>query len=393
MKKIIALVLCLLMAVSLAACGGQAATGESGTNNKQNETTPAAEETKQPEESSEPVETEPAFDTSWAGADYIMPIPEPPFAYEVNVDGAAVEIRSTNGGMNGDVTHQSILDYCEELKNAGFTLNLTENEIGERYGRTCYEFSASDAAGNNVNLIDDGGEVFIYVSLTKTSGETEPAFDTSWASNDFEKLIPQPPFNGWNGEKASENVYKMETSQANADGNGTYYDTWAAYIQTLKDCGFTVKGDTYSSEGTDSNDNKVELQCGDGHAWITIYTAMTDHTATTLTGSESISSSDNREEVLEIPELPEGDWQREETNEDSSYVMTIDEISKADIDKYIDVLISEGFDVSADTQHTDAGEFYLWCAQKEIDGTCLDITVEYGIFGGSRCYITVAAYD
>ena len=156
MKKIIALVLCLLMVVSLAACGGQTTTNESSTNNEQTEITTTTEETTQPAESSEPV-------------------------------------------------------------------------------------------------------------------ETEPAFDTSWASNDFEKLIPQPPFDGWSGEKTSDNVYKMETSQANADGSGTYYDTWAAYIQTLNDCGFTVNGDTYNSECTDSNGNKVELQCGDGHAWITIY--------------------------------------------------------------------------------------------------------------------------
>lgn len=276
MKKTIALVLCLLMVVSLAACGGQATADESSASAEQTETAePTTEETTQQEESSEPVETEPAFDTSWAsndfeklipqppfegwsgektsdniykmetsqanadgsgtyydtwavyiqtlndcgfvvkgdtynsegtdsngnkvelqcgdghawitiytamtdqafdtswaGDEYVMPIPEPPFAYEVNVDGTAVEIRSTNGGKDGDVTHQSILDYCEELKNAGFTLNLTENEIGERYGRTCYEFSASDAAGNNVNLIDDGGEVIIFASLTKTSSET-----------------------------------------------------------------------------------------------------------------------------------------------------------------------------------------------------------------------------
>lgn len=65
----------------------------------------------------------------------------------------------------------------------------------------------------------------------------------------------------------------METSQANADGSGTYYNTWDVYIQTLNDCGFVVEGDTYNSEGTDSNGNKVELQCGDGHAWITIITA------------------------------------------------------------------------------------------------------------------------
>ena len=193
MKTAIALLLTLLMVLSLVACGSQTTAEESSANNEQTETTteessttneqtetttPESTETEQPEESKEPTETEvptepeeeaPAFDTSWAGADYVMPIPEPPFAYEVNVDGTSVDIRSTNGGQDGDVTHQSILDYCEELKNAGFTLNLSENEIGERYGRTCYEFSASDGAGNNVNLIDDGGGVMIFVSLAKAS--------------------------------------------------------------------------------------------------------------------------------------------------------------------------------------------------------------------------------
>ena len=175
MKKTIALVLCLLMVVSLAACGGQATTEESSASAVQTETTPTMEETTQPEESSEPVEPESAET-------------EP-------VETESVETEPV---------------------------------------------------------------------------ETAPAFDTSWASNEFEKLIPQPPFDGWTGEKTSEKVYEMETSQANADGSGTYYDTWAAYIQTLEDCGFTVEGDTYSAEGTDGNGNKVELQCGDGHAWITI---------------------------------------------------------------------------------------------------------------------------
>ena len=60
------------MAVSLAACGGQAATEESSAPTEQTETAePITEETTQPEESSapaedEPVETKPPFDTSWA---------------------------------------------------------------------------------------------------------------------------------------------------------------------------------------------------------------------------------------------------------------------------------------------------------------------------------------
>ena len=100
--------------------------------------------------------------------------------------------------------------------------------------------------------------------------ETQPAFDTSWASNDLEKLIPKPPFDGWTVKSSSAAEHKLETSKANADGTGAYYDTWDAYIQTLKDCGFTVKGDTYKAECTDPAGNRVELQCGDGYAWITI---------------------------------------------------------------------------------------------------------------------------
>ena len=106
--------------------------------------------------------------------------------------------------------------------------------------------------------------------------ETTPAFDTSWASNDFEKLIPQPPFEGWTGNTVSDSVYEMETSKANADeatnadGGWLYYDIWAEYIQTLIDCGFVMEGDTYNASGTNDNGILVELMCGDGHAWITI---------------------------------------------------------------------------------------------------------------------------
>lgn len=284
MKKIIALVLSLLLVVSLAACSGQKATEGSGTNTDQTETTePKAGETTNQEESSEPAGTEPAFDPGWAGNGYVMPIPEPPFAYEITADGTAVKIQSANGGVDGDVTHQAILDYCEKMKEAGFTLKLSENELGERNGRMCYEFSASDDAGNNVNLIDDGFGVAIYLSLAKTSGEILPVFDTSWASNGYEKLIPKPPFEGWTGEKTSERVYEMETAQARAEDGSTGYDIWEQYLQTLRDCGFTVTGDTYSAEGKDSNGNRVELRCGDGYAWITIMTAKADSAATAQT--------------------------------------------------------------------------------------------------------------
>lgn len=110
----------------------------------------------------------------------------------------------------------------------------------------------------------------------ETTVEVQAAFDNSWASNEFEAMIPQPPFEGWTGEQTSDNVYEMVTTQANADeilnddGSWAYYDTWAAYIQTVIDCGFAMEGEVYQSRGSDAAGNQLELMCGDGGAWITI---------------------------------------------------------------------------------------------------------------------------
>ena len=98
----------------------------------------------------------------------------------------------------------------------------------------------------------------------------EVSFDNSWAANEFESLIPQPPFEGWSGQQEGNSVYKMETSQANADGSGTYYDQFAAYASSLADCGYIVEGDFNEFRAEDEAGNVIDLLCGDGFAWITI---------------------------------------------------------------------------------------------------------------------------
>lgn len=169
MKKVIALFLVAVMSVSLVACGAENQTSNNNenvngqTSTTENESTTNGTEsqsTSEPEDSSAP-----AFDTNWAGAEYEMPIPEPPFSYDVEVDTSSVRVTSTNGGSNGDVTHENILTYCTALKEVGFNVNVSENVIGERYGRTCYEFRAKHKNGNSVELIDDGGGVMIFVTL------------------------------------------------------------------------------------------------------------------------------------------------------------------------------------------------------------------------------------
>lgn len=157
MKRVITLMLCLLMVVSIAACGSQSATtDESGVSAELNEaTTPATDGTTQPEqimESSEPVETavtetEPAFDTSWAGDQYVMPIPKPPFeAFEISGEEYEYQLVSTNESEIAELTHQDIIDYCKGLQNLGFTIDMQEAMITEGTD-TGYQFEATNADG------------------------------------------------------------------------------------------------------------------------------------------------------------------------------------------------------------------------------------------------------
>ena len=295
MKKTIAMLLAAMMCLSLAACGGGS---EAGSNapavqepavsvqpEKAPEAEPAPEAAPAPEVE---VEAEPAFDVNWAGTGYAMPIPEPPFAYQIKETSNGVKISSVNGGENGDVTHDKILGYCETLKNIGFDEVVSENVIGERYGRTCYEFSAKSKDGNSLELIDDGGGVviFAYFEVGASKGETAAGFDTGWASNEFEALIPELPFGGWSTNRESASVYEMELgglndqvvtdSNGNTVGYGEDKEAMIAYLESLKDYGFSVEetggieGYEYEWLAIDPAGNEIEVTFAEGYCWITI---------------------------------------------------------------------------------------------------------------------------
>ena len=175
MKKTIALVLCLLMVVSLAACGSQTTAEESSNiqNTDQTETAaPETEETEQPEESTESVETE---------------------------------------------------------------------------------------------------------APTETEEET-PAFDTSWASNEFEAMIPELPFTGWTVVNETDTIYELELGglrTANGADTATGFeedkDALITYINSLSAYGLTVEetGENYSWLATNDEGNTIEFMCSDGYCWIT----------------------------------------------------------------------------------------------------------------------------
>ena len=117
---------------------------------------------------------------------------------------------------------------------------------------------------------------------TEDSKQTEesnvPAFDTSWASNEFEAMIPELPFMGWTVSNESDTVYELELGGLKtADGADTASgfeedkDALISYINSLSDYGFTVEetGENYSWLVTNSEGNTIEFMCADGYCWVT----------------------------------------------------------------------------------------------------------------------------
>ena len=85
-----------------------------------------------------------------------------------------------------------------------------------------------------------------------------PSFDTSWASNEFEKLIPMPPVgeSDWKAEKKDENTYRITTYGPNLN-----VSVFMDYVNLLSECGFMVEESIadYIYFATDKDGNEVRV--------------------------------------------------------------------------------------------------------------------------------------
>lgn len=108
--------------------------------------------------------------------------------------------------------------------------------------------------------------------------EETPSFDTSWASNEFEAMIPELPFTGWTVNKETDTVYELELGglkTANGASTATGFeedkDALITYINSLPAYGFTVEetGENYSWLVTTGEGNTIEFMCAEGFCWIT----------------------------------------------------------------------------------------------------------------------------
>ena len=122
-------------------------------------------------------------------------------------------------------------------------------------------------------------------TVTEDKKADDGTFDTSWASNDYEALIPQLPFSGWT-TKQDGDTYKMELgglkteTLTDADGKTIGYGEDKAalieYIDGLAAYGFRVEetgdipGYVYEWEIEDRYGNDIEITCAEGWCWVEI---------------------------------------------------------------------------------------------------------------------------
>ena len=184
-----------------------------------------------------------------------------------------------------------------------------------------------------------------------TESQVETLFDTSWASNDFEKLIPQLPWTV-TGEQISDREYMISTEydalEYAADSDD--YAALAAYVSALENYGFHVYAVNYGSEGTfgavapngwvalDSFGNKIsiDLPITSAHEdWlramcmVTIESASGDVVDTAALGG-----------VLAL--LPDSIWTTSDGITATNGFMMTKFIAHDAVAAYCDTLLSEG---------------------------------------------------
>ena len=141
------------------------------------------------------------------------------------------------------------------------------------------------ACGGTENTDDKTETANSDITVSQNDEKDSDKFDTSWASNEFEALLPQLPFSGWT-TKTDGNTYKMELgglkteTKTDADGNTIGYgeDKTAIinYVESLTGYGFTVEetggieGYVYEWEIKDAAGNTIEVTCAEGYCWIEI---------------------------------------------------------------------------------------------------------------------------
>lgn len=194
---------------------------------------------------------------------------------------------------------------CAEVVNGVLQTKRIEEKIMKRIlafilvAAMCLSLVACGAA--NADTTTAGTQTETTAATTVADATTAPttettvsaedtttalSFDTSWAANEFEALLPQLPFTGWETTQENDTTYSMEIGGlkdsvvTDDEGNAIGYEedkaALIAYLESLKNYGFSVEetggieGYEYEWRVIDPAGNKIEVTCAEGYCWITI---------------------------------------------------------------------------------------------------------------------------
>lgn len=119
-----------------------------------------------------------------------------------------------------------------------------------------------------------------------------PSFDNSWASNEYEKQIPQLPFANWSvAESHEESTYLIKIKDV-------LYTDAKAYGETLKACGFEF--DLWVDDETGGGNYRLMAENKNGYAVDFDFNAYSFDTP--ITGLATLEIEKTRETEVQIPE-------------------------------------------------------------------------------------------
>jgi len=210
-----------------------------------------------------------------------------------------------NMHTTGGVKEYNILPLQDSTRESWReTFNLNDNTMGfaERsYDRTmgivgegleaCQDYLAQAKEEREAYYYDLAFNTEKVAPAENVSEETteavQAAFDTGWASNEFEALLPELPFSGWTTNQSSDTVYEMELGGLNTspatngsdsgEPDGADKDKLIAYLDSLRTYGFMVEVTEIAADSpyewlvTDASGNTIEVVCAEGYCWITIH--------------------------------------------------------------------------------------------------------------------------
>lgn len=163
MKKLLTLTLAAALALSLAACGGSSSAGTAPVGSAAASQPASAAQSTADTPASAPETAAPAF---WVVDGKELIIPETPYTVK------RTEITDSGYDIRLDVVddlpaHEDVVAYCDSLIALGFDQNVkaTVFEDTNNPDRKGYDFSASNADGASVWLLDDGNGAMLMVTL------------------------------------------------------------------------------------------------------------------------------------------------------------------------------------------------------------------------------------